>query len=138
MNYKIASIAAVLIAIAGFAVGSKLGSKTVTETKIVEVEKQVVKRDVVTQIKVVTRPDGTKEEVTLITDKTTETKDVAKTLDTKTKPDWHVSGAASVNVSDLTKQIYSATIERRVLGNVFIGATLNTSKQVGLVVGMEF
>lgn len=138
MEYKNVAIIVFIAALISFGIGAKVASKVTTETKVVEVEKEVIKRDVVTQIKVITRPDGTKEESTTITDKTTEDKSSSKQSESKTAPNWHVSAGTKASVNNLNELSYTLNVDRRILGNLFVGASVSTDKQVGLSIGMEF
>lgn len=104
-------------------------------TKIETVEKEVIKNNVVTIVKEVVNKDGSKTIETIVTDKTqtnaskTETKIIAKV------PQYLVSANyTKVNSID----IYGLQVQKRVLPSVLAGLTINTSKQVGLVVSLEF
>ena len=129
-NLIIATVCLIIGGIAGF----KLVKP---ETKTVEVEKEVIKRDVVTQIKVVTKPDGSKEEVTLITDRSTENKESSKSV-TVAKPDWHVSAGATVNSISDKLPVYQLTVERRIFSDFTVGVTARSDKSAGFVVGFSF
>jgi hypothetical protein len=110
------------------------------EERVKEVE--VVKHDVRTVIKEVTRPDGTKEKETIIEDRSTETRDKESRRDTSKivsneKPQWKVSTQLTTT-QGILGPVYGATVERRVLGPIFAGAFGNTDKTFGLSVGLEF
>lgn len=103
------------------------------ETK--EVEKEVIKKDIVTITKEVIRPDGTKEVVTTTTDKSTEKKD--KTIVQYDKKEYHIS--ASVSRQSLTsKDVYGIQVEKKVFGDMTVGARIDTEKNIGVVVGISF
>lgn len=108
-----------------------------TKEKVVEVEKEVVVKDVVTVTRIVTRPDGTKEELVTVTDKTKENKQSTSTK-TVAKSTWHASIGAKSKIDRLQVDLYTIQIEKRILGDLFIGVTGSTDKTVGLTVGMEF
>lgn len=100
-------------------------------------EKEVIKRDIRTIIKEVTRPDGSKEIVTEIVDNTKETiKKEYEHMLSKPK-DWLVSGGAVVRLDEL-KPVYQVRADRRIMGPVFVGASVTTNKEVGLHIGLEF
>jgi xanthosine utilization system XapX-like protein len=128
----------IIIAVVGILVGFGLGTKifpTIKE-KTVEVQVDKVVKDVQTVIKVVTRPDGTKEEITTIVDRTKENKEYSNTK-TVSKNDWHISANAGRSFSD-SNIIYGIQVERRVLGDVYLGALATTDKRVGISVGIDF
>ena len=130
-NYIITGLVCLVI---GVAAGSALFPKV--KEKTVETEVERVVKDVQTVIKVVTRPDGTKEEVTTIIDKSKQSTDKTSTK-IIAKNDWHISASGSRTFTD-SSMIYTLQVERRVIGDVFLGASVNSEKQVGLVVGVEF
>jgi hypothetical protein len=103
------------------------------ETKTVEVER--VQKDVVTVTKEVVRPDGTREIISTMTDKSKESS--TKTATVMAPKDWHIS--VSDNRTSLTSaDVYGLQIERRVLGDISMSVRVQTDKSVGLVVGLEF
>lgn len=133
-NLLIALGVGLLIGAAGMYVLNKPETKTVQ----VEVEKEVVKKDVVTIVKEIVRPDGTKETTTTSTDKSTEKRDSTSSLvQTTAKKDWLLGVTASVLPDDL-KPVYGILAQRRVLGPAFLGLGLNTNKQAILNVAIEF
>ena len=128
-------ITAAIALLVGFGLGSQL-SPTV-KTKEVEVEKQVVVKDVITVTKIITRPDGSKEEVITTTDKSKENKQSTNTK-TVAKSDWHASISANTPDIGLNNVRYTIQVERRILGDLFIGGNLSSDKSAGLSVGLEF
>lgn len=116
-------IALILLMAAAYGVGRYVQPAKI-ETHEVEVikEVEVVKKDVVTVIKEIVRPDGTKETVTTITDKTKETskkdsKSESSTVIVYAKPQWRVQSSSSLE----TNPKFGLGLERRVLGSVFMG-----------------
>jgi hypothetical protein len=128
----IISVVALLI---GIAAGSQLFPTV--KTKEVEVEKQVIVKDIITVTKVVTKPDGTTESTTTTTDKTKENKSATNTK-TVAAPNWHASIAVNTDNIALNNLVYTVQVERRVLGDLFIGANVSTDKTVGLSLGASF
>lgn len=125
-------IAVVFLLIGGTA--SKWLFPTIKE-KIVEKEVEVIKRDVVTEIREITKPDGSKETVTVVIDKSQEKKESSKTV-TIAKSEWHASiSTLTPNVKDI---YYQVQVERRVLGNIYVGALANTKGSYGISIGMDF
>jgi xanthosine utilization system XapX-like protein len=127
----------IIIAIVGILVGFGLGTQIFPKIKekTIEVEKEVVRKDVQTIIKVVTRPDGSKEEVTTIVDHTRENKEYSNTK-TISKADWHISASASKGLD--TDIYYTVQAEKRILGDIFIGGNITTNKTIGISLGVEF
>lgn len=136
MNPKIC-VALVVLALG---LGIYVGKSQYSKTETVEVEKEVIKRDVVTVVKEVVRPDGTKETETTTIDKSKEKKDTLTSVATGTiKPDWHISiSASAASVAEISSPAYGFQIERRILGPFSAGLRIQTDKQIGLVVGYEF
>lgn len=129
-NYIIVGIICLL---AG-GLASKFLFPTIKE-KIVEKEVEVIKKDIVTEIREIVKPDGTKEIVTVVTDKSQEKKETSK-VTAISKPEYHVSiSALTPNVKDI---YYQLQVEKRVLGNIHIGVLANTNQQFGLAIGYEF
>lgn len=123
-----------LIAVVALGVGVGIGV-TQAPTKIQEVEKVVEKKNVVTIVKETKKPDGTIEKKTTIKDKSSTVKDTAKLIENK-RADWKASGL--VGISTKGEQVYGISIDRRILGNVFVGVWGHTGATAGISVGMEF
>lgn len=104
------------------------------------VEKEVVRNNVVTVTKEVTRPDGSKEIVTTSTDKTvSKAESDAKTV--PTQPQWHLSASAVMaDKPDFGayKPVYGLQIEKQFLGPISLGLRVQTDKQIGAVIGYTF
>jgi hypothetical protein len=130
-NYIITGLVCLVI---GVLAGSALFPKV--KEKTVETEVERVVKDVQTVIKVVTRPDGTKEEVTTIIDKSKQSTDKTSTK-IIAKNDWHISASGSRTFTD-SSMTYTLQVERRIIGDVFLGASVDSEKQVGLVVGIDW
>lgn len=126
-------------AVIALAVGLYSGSRLFSTAKIeqVEVEKEVVRKDIVTVVKEVIKPDGTKETTSTTTDKSKEKKSATTTLKVA-QNQWHTSLTVSTANIQLTDLSYRLTVERRILGYLFLGVSLDSNKQVGLTAGMEF
>jgi hypothetical protein len=105
--------------------------------KITEVA--VTHTDIVTQVREVVRPDGTKEITTITTDKTVK-KDTNTVVAVSSKPKYQASISATRPVEYLTGGpiIYGVQIDYNILGPITLGVRADTSKQVGLVVGVAF
>lgn len=138
MNKRNIAIVALAILALGYGIGRYVQApREITKTEIEEVE--VIRRDIVTVVKEITRPDGTKETVTEIVDKTKEKKEYhAETLSVKpTEKQWHMSAGLERELSS-TQNIYSVTVERRIFLGSYAGLRVNTDKQIGIILGYEF
>lgn len=117
-------------------------AKIETKTKIVEKEVIVERKNVVTVIKEVKRPDGTVETETRTEDKseTTGKKDSdssSSSVVTNNKPQWRAG--ALVGMDFRTNQTtYGALVERRILGPASLGVYGTTNQNVGLSLSLEF
>lgn len=107
------------------------------ETKMEVVEKEVIKKDIVTVTKEVVKADGTKETVTTTTDNSTEKKSSKDTTISVAHSQWLVSLGTSRTLSDSSLS-YSLQAQRRILGPMFVGGTIDTKGTFGINVGMEF
>lgn len=108
-----------------------------TETKEVE----VIRNNIVTEIREVVRQDGTKEIVTVVKDTSTKkSTDTSTVLAAPPKPKWHATVSATRSPSDLfsAATIYGAQLDYNVLGPLSIGIRADTSKQIGLTLGVSF
>lgn len=137
-----------LIVLVALAVGAyatrQFAPREVIKTQLVDHD--VVKDHVVTVTKEITKADGTKEVDTVVTDDRKES-DTKKETVTDSKPipqqkaQWFVTAGAGLDfsqVSNLANPIYQASVNRRILGPIYLGAYGNTKSQVGLQVGLEF
>ena len=127
--------------VASFIAGAVLTYQFYPQTKTVEkvVEKEVVKRDVVTVTKYLDKDGKVKKETTK-KDNSTIVKDRERNTTTvvtaAAKPQWHVS--VSSGTPGLQGATYDLNLQRRILGNVFLGGSVNTNNQYMLTIGMEF
>src|SRR4051812_40752593 len=111
----------IALVLLGFGTGFFVSQRFYGITKTETVEKEVVKRDVVTVVKEVQRPDGTKETTTTSTDHSTEKRDATLISVLAPKPpDWHASLGAATSFKGL-EPIYSLQLERRILGPFSLG-----------------
>jgi len=136
----------VLVAVGlGYGAGRYLQPAEVKiEIKEVVKEIEIQKKDVITIIKEIERPDGTKEKETRIVDRSTieKEKDEIRTKDTKitvSKSQWKAGALVGLNFKGSTS--YGIHVERRILGPIFVGGwglkgPLDT--QAGISVTWEF
>lgn len=81
-------------------------------------EREVVRKDIVTVIKEVVRPDGSKETVTEIVDRSKESSRRHETVSKAAQPQWSVGAYTTFNETIPT---YTLTIDRRILGPFSVG-----------------
>lgn len=134
MNNTVKVAIGILLAIVlGYGVG-----RLSAPEKLVEVEKEVIKerRDVVTVYKEVKRPDGTVEKESTTVDKSQydSARESSKTVETRSQ--WLVSAIA------FKDNKYGAKVDRRIVGNIFLGLYADVDKNrntnVGAGVTLEF
>lgn len=97
------------------------------------VEKEVIKKDVQTVIREITRPDGTKEIETVIVDKTKETVNKVVAANPVKLPMY----AVGISYNPF-KQVYSADIARRVVGPFYGALSADTAGNAFVGVRVEF
>lgn len=100
---------------------------------------EVVRNNIITQVREVVRQDGTKEIVTVVTDTSTKKSKEVKTEVAK-KPQWHATLSASCPIGDLrcTKTVYGAQLDYNFAGPFTIGVRADTENQVGITFGVSF
>lgn len=123
-------ILSVLMGLAGYGIGHYI-----VPTNVVSSDKEKVNNDVTTVVKEHVNKDGTVDKQTTIVDKSKS--QTNKTIEAVLKkPDWFVTVTYGIN-HDLDS-VYGLLVNRRILGNVFVGGYLTTKKDLGLSVGYEF
>ena len=103
-----------------------------SSTKTVVKERVKFRERVVTVIK--ERPDGTKE-TTITENRSRDEKKKAKQEVIQRRSDWHLAASYSVLGKNA---IYTLSVQRRVLGNVFMGVYGRTDNEFGVSLGIEF
>jgi len=143
-NYVHAAIAMLLCLLIGYGGGRYAQpAKVITKTETVEKEKIVTNDNVVTVVKEIDRPDGTKEKTTETVDKSTITNDTDTTTKTtkdveRKTLDWKVGALAKPDFSDHLKPTYGIQIERRVIGSIYVGGAMTTNREFFASVGILF
>lgn len=110
----------------GAVLGYKLAPVPQSETRT------IVQDKIVTVVKEVKKPDGT-----VVRDETrTEDRKAEQSITAAppSKPDWLVG--VSYKFSDVP--VYGITVQRRVIGNVYVGASASTSGDITANVGVTF
>lgn len=128
-------IAAFILLAIGFGIGRYTVPNNLQEISKTEKESKTEETIIV---KEETKPDGT---VVKETTKTKKKEDSSKKEDVliveNKKPDWKASALVGYNF-DKSKVVYGAMVDRRVLGNIFVGVGATTDKQALLSLSMEF
>ena len=121
----------ILISTVSFLLGCYLESRYFSSSKEVE----VIKNHVVTVIKEVIRPDGSKEVDTIIKDDSV--KKDTKTVTAPIKaPNWVISGGAGAGLN--LQPFYVLQVQKRLLGPVILGIQGATNGTVTILAGVEF
>jgi hypothetical protein len=145
MKLKLILIPIVLLI--GMGLGWYLKPDTIkTETKTVEVTKEIRKdfEDVKENIRVIEHPNGTKETITdrtakrlIESDLSKEKERIKKREEAPQPPQWSVGAYMSI-LDD--RREYTVTVDRRVLGNLFVGiyAQGSSLEDTGAGIGLRF
>lgn len=136
MNWKTLGIYTIVVA--ALAVGATKRLWPTIDTKVTVQEKEVIRKDVQTVIKEVVKPDGTKETVTTIVDKSKESSIKKSEEIVMKKNDWFVAAGAEMRLNDLQNPVYKIEANRRILGDIYLGGTVNTQGAVGIQIGFSF
>ena len=138
MQLSLKSLGIYTLVIAALSVGVTKYFFPNVETKLSIQEKEVIKKDIQTVIKEIVKPDGTKETTTTIVDHSKESS--KKTLEqiVNKKNDWFVAAGVESRLSEMNNPLYKIEVNRRIIGDVFVGATANTNGTLGLQVGFQF
>lgn len=139
-NVKVFTVSLLVVLVIGYALGRYVQPARVETKEVIKTEQvEVVHHDVQTIVKEVVRPDGTKETETVITDHTqdvtqSETEHTTQKTTDNFKPDWVVSATSTISV----QPTYGAMVQRRILGSVFLGTSVNTARELTVNLGVEF
>ena len=136
MNWKTLGIYTIVVA--ALAVSATKRLWPTVDTKVTVQEKEVIRKDVQTVIKEVVKPDGTKETVTTIVDKSKESSVKKSEEIVMKKNDWFVAAGAEMRLNDLQNPVYKIEANRRILGDIYLGGTVNTQGAVGVQIGFSF
>lgn len=130
----------ILIFLILFGIGYGVGRYTTPEKVRTEiVEKEVVKKDVVTVIKEIVNKDGTKTTETIIKDKSqsqTDSLNLSETTYSKSK--YKINAMVGSQNFDFVNPVYGLMVQKRFIGPFFLGAYGTNKKDIGLTVGFEF
>lgn len=143
-SWKVTAIVGLVALAVGY--GSALltqPEKVVTKTQEVIKTVTVEHTNQTTTKTVIKKPDGT----TITQEKTEDTHDLKTSENQRisidkqvsnSKPDWMVSATAGFGYDRSLDPVYGVSVQRRILGNIYMGAYGMTNKNVGLSVGLQF
>lgn len=138
MNLKYVAALLLLVAVLSAALTRYYFPKV--EYKSQEVIKEVVRNDIKTIVKEITRPDGSKEIVTETTDKSERTEVAKKDVVINAKSQWLVSLTAQSALKD-TEVGYELSVARRQLGPFYLVGQVgyrNNETTAGIGIGFEW
>ncbi len=121
----------VLMLVASACLGGYIEQRVSGEGVSSSSEESKTKNNIVTVIKERVLKDGTKETDTIITDRSKKTEEQTLTIAAPPK-DWML--AATVN----DERSYGLSVQRRILGNIFLGAFADTNARFGASLGLQF
>ena len=150
-KYVRIGVVSLLLLGAGYGIGRfTQPAKVITKTEIKEVIKVVEvvkeKKDVKTETRIIIHPDGTKEQVTIIVDKTIIDSNVDTNINRDIKNETitirdiglSIQALALVKSNDLGNREYGILIKKRIIANIS-GTILATQKgTVGIAIGLDF
>jgi hypothetical protein len=142
MNIQVKYVVIIIIvsAIAGGIVTKRyIKPQEVIKTQVVDHD--VIKDRIITIVKEIDNPDGTKEKTTTTTDDRTSVDDKNTTTTDIKAPipkQWLVSAGVGLDAKDNFNKIYQLNVNRRILGPIYVGIWGNTNQSAGLSVGFEF
>jgi hypothetical protein len=108
------------------------------QMQTVEVEKEVIKNNIVTVTKIVKDKDGNETSETTTVDRSTTKNTDSKVVSIAASKDWMISASAQTDFKEGLKPVYGVQVQRRILGPFYVGGTVNTDRAVGVSVGFEF
>lgn len=141
IQLKYAAIACLVVAAVSASVTRYYFPQVTVQTKTVEADHSVTQNNVKTVTHEVKKPDGevdtdiTTIDSTVHTDTNTETKQATQIAPQK---DWYIAATASITGVNFANPAYGVQVNRRILGPIFLGGTVNTKGEFGVSLGMEF
>lgn len=107
------------------------------KTKTEQVE--VVKNNVVTVEKIIRHKDGTVEEVRTVTDKTEKKQETSK-IETHNPKDQYLVGVSArvSSIADIASPVYGIQAQRRLVGPLFLGLSVDTELQTVVTLSYSF
>lgn len=137
MELKVTTVSGIVLVVAVMSTALTKYYWPNVESKTQVVERQVIKTDVVTVVKEVTRVDGTKEIVTTTTDKTVKKEDTKATeVKIAIKSKYIFGGGIVSNFKD--KPDYEISAGMRIIGPIFGQVKYQTNGSIGASLLIEF
>lgn len=136
LNWKAFGIYTLVVVALSVSATKRLWPTVDTQVKIEE--REVIRKDIQTIIKERTNPDGSTEKETTIVDHSKESSTKKSEVIVHAKNNWFVAAGAESKLSNIENPRYKIEVNRRVLGDIFVGASANTEGMVGLQVGFQF
>ena len=134
---RLVIVGALSCAIGGALIDRQFSSRETIKT--VTQDRDVIRYKVITQTHEEDKPDGTKVIDSTVTDNTEEQRKIVQTIvDQKAaaQPQWAIAAGVGLNANRV--RIYSASVDRRILGPITLGAYGATDSEIGLRVGVQF
>ncbi len=125
--------ALVLIVIVSIASGVALEHQLIAIKK--ETDTSKISNDITTVIKEKKNKDGSIEKDTVIVDKSKK-EDKTVIVDAILPPNWFIG--VGVGLDDGISKVYTATINRRILGPIFLGVWASSQKSAGVSLAVQF
>jgi hypothetical protein len=135
INWKTLIVYTIVIVVLSVVVTKRFWPTIDTQVKVEE--KEIIKHDVRTIIKEQTNPDGSSTKETIIVDNSKEVSAKKFEQTTTKKNDWFVAAGAEATSRSLNP-IYRIEVNRRVLGDVYVGVSGRTDGLIGLQIGFSF
>lgn len=137
-SWRVVAITACTCAAAGALLQRQFDDKMIQRAK--SEQKVVTQNKIVTVVKEVIKPDGTKETETTTTDNSSKTETAKSSLEiiAPMAKTWFVAASAGVRLLERAEPVYSLRVDRQIVGPVWVGGYLNTRQEVGLNLGVLF
>lgn len=148
VKYIVGALVALVLA---FCAGAFLGPR---KTEIREVEHVVYRDRVVTDLthdtssrtKETVMPDGTKVKETIVEDRRRSRTEAEREAErtrilekkTESRPSWRLGAVYKPPVLGLTREGYGVIIERRIVGEIYLGAAAFNDRTLGITLSVGF
>jgi hypothetical protein len=102
------------------------------------VDRDHIKTNIVTKIKVIKQKDGTIVEEKEVVDNSERDRQIEHVVSETKLRDWNVTALYGAPYNALNERIWGLGVQRRVLGPVFLGVQYNSNKSVLGTISLEF
>jgi len=123
----------VLVGVVGMLCGAYIEKQFDGSAKLSD--ETTINKDIITIIKKKKNKDGSTETDTKIVDKSKEKEKVVQVAPAKA-PDWFIS--AGIGLSKDMSKVYVGSVNRRILGPVYIGVWGTTQQSAGASIALQF